>query len=78
MVAALPRRTWEDAELQTGLEAASTLFQKTGVPGVQNLVSFAILPPEAGKITAKIPLPILDSVILDSRKRWTHQKAKRT
>lgn len=78
MVVALPKRTWEDAELQTGLEAASTLLQKTGVPGVQNLVSFAILPLAVGKIAEKIPLPILDSVILDSRKRWTHQKATRT
>lgn len=78
MGVALPRRTWEDAELQTGLEAASRLLQKTGVPGVQNLVLFAILPLEAGKIAAKIPLPILDSVILDSRKKWIHQKATRT
>lgn len=54
------------------------LLQKTSVLGVQNLVLFAILPLEAGKIAAKIPLPILDSVILHLRKRRTHQKATRT
>lgn len=78
LVVALPKRTWEDAELQTGPEAASTLLQKHSVLGVQNLVWFAILPLEDGKIAAKTPLPILDSVILDSRRRRTHWKATRT
>lgn len=71
---ALPKRTLEDTELQTGLEAASKLLQKNILLGVENLDSFAILPLEA----VKIPLLILDSVILDSRKRQTHQEATRT
>lgn len=77
LVVAQSKRSWENAELQTGPEAASTLLQKPSVPGVQNLVSFAILPLVAGKIAAKKPLPISGSVILDSRERRTHQKAIR-
>lgn len=74
LVVASPKRAWEDTELQTGLEAASKLLQKTILLGIENLDSFAVFPLEA----VKIPLLILDSVILDSRKRQTHQEATRT
>lgn len=74
LVVVLAKRTLEDTELQTSLEAASKLLQKNILLGAENLDSFAILPLEA----VKMPLLILDSVILDSRKRQTHQEATRT
>lgn len=51
---------------------------KTSILELQSPVSLAILPLQAGKTAAKARLPILDSLILGSRRRRTDQKATRT